>query len=556
MVESTYCLQYSQRPKMKCLKPVLTGILLFTCLLTYANSQPYCDSIIKKGVISMLDKKYATALTLLTEAQHLSIEKHWPTQECLATNNIGLTYYFMLDYGEALRNYLIAYNIAMKQKDATLEMTVLNNIAILYSKEKSYDKATEYFLKGYKIAKEKNDRIRIGNYASNLGIVHNEMHQLEKARVYLNEAFTYLRNDPQRLLDAQLTYAQNQFQEGNIAAADRLAAKLLITAKDSVYKDEQISLYTLLSAIKLKENDLVQALVYGNEVLSRSPNLEEKIDIYQTLSEIHFKSRAYALALADKDAIITFRDSIHTIKNGQQFENSKLKFELLNSKLDLSLNEAKLSSQRRLLYLVIAFIAILIAFFVWLTRVKGMIAERSRKIITLEFENEKSQNLLLEKQIKEKETASLLEQERLKNEIEIRNRKLSAKALYMSGRNELIDDIITSLAKIPDISRDSILIKHISRLRSHLRTDNEWDDFSTHFQEVNQGFLNALRQNHPDLTSNDVRFLSYIYMNLNAKEIAALLNITPEGCRKRKERITKKMQLAENLSLFDYLTSL
>ncbi len=120
----------------------------------------------------------------------------------------------MLDYGEALRNYLNAYNIAMEEKDATLEMTVLNNIAILYSKEKNFDKATAYFLKAYNIAKEKNDKIRIGNYASNLGIVHNEMHQLDKAREYLREASAYLHDDTRRLPGAQYAYAQNQFQEG------------------------------------------------------------------------------------------------------------------------------------------------------------------------------------------------------------------------------------------------------------------------------------------------------------------------------------------------------
>ncbi len=52
------------------------------------------------------------------------------------------------------------------------------------------------------------------------------------------------------------------------------------------------------------------------------------------------------MALANKDSVLHFRDSINTIKNGQQFENSKLKFELLNSQHSLSLNEAQLSSQR------------------------------------------------------------------------------------------------------------------------------------------------------------------------------------------------------------------
>ncbi|SHL99528.1 tetratricopeptide repeat protein [Chitinophaga sp. CF418] len=509
----------------------------------------------------MFAKKFAPAITLLTEAQHLSTENHWQKQLFLATNNIGLTYYFMLDYGEALRNFFSAYNIAMKEKDATLEMTVLNNIAILYSKEKNFDKAEEYFLKAYDIAKEKNDKIRIGIYALNLGIVHNETHKLEKARDYLREATAYLQNDARRLLGAQYSYAQNQFQEGNTTEADHLATKLLKTARDSGYRDEQITINTLLASVKLKENNLDQAIFFATEALARSPNLEEKIEAYQTLSDIHFKSHAYALALADKDSVLRFRDSINIIKNGQQFENSKLKFELLNSKHTLSLNEAQLTSQRRLLYTALAFIAIIIAFFIWLIRIKAVenrqkavIAERSHKIMALEFENEKSQKLLLEEQLKEKETAALLEQERLKNEIEIRNRKLSAKALYLSGRNELIDEIITTLSKMPDLSKDST--RHISQLKSYLRTDDEWDDFSTHFQEVNQGFLNALRQNHPNLTSNDVRFLSYIYMNLNTKEIASLLNITPEGCRKRKERITKKMQLPDNTSLFEYLSGL
>ncbi|ACU64153.1 tetratricopeptide repeat protein [Chitinophaga pinensis] len=549
---------------MKYLKHlVITGILLCTVLTSYSSSRSYCDSLIQRGIDSMMAKKFVSAITLLTEAQHQSADNHLPRQLFLATNNIGLTYYFMLDYGEALRNYLEAYKIAMEEKDATLEMTVLNNIAILYSKEKNYDKAREYFLKAYTIAKEKNDKIRIGNYALNLGIVHTEIRQLEKAREYLRESASYLQNDPRRLISARYAYAQNQFQEEHTTEADLLSLELLKVARDSGYRDERISLLTLISSIKLKQNNSTLALQYANEALSLSPNLEERIELFQTLSAIHLKDHAYAQAMASKDSVVYYRDSINTVKNGQQFETGKLKFELLNSQHTLSLNNAQLSNQRRLLYIALAFIAIIVTFFIWLMRIKAaenkqkaILAERSHQIMALEIENEKSQKLLLEEQLKEKETAALLEQERLKNEIEIRNRKLSAKALYLSGRNELIDDIITAMSKIPDLNKDGVVVKHISQLKSYLRTDSEWDDFSTHFQEVNQGFLNALRENHPNLTSNDVRFLSYIYMNLNTKEIASLLNITPEGCRKRKERITKKMQLAENTSLFEYLSGL
>lgn len=62
---------------------------------------------------------------------------------------------------------------------------------------------------------------------------------------------------------------------------------------------------------------------------------------------------------------------------------------------------------------------------------------------------------------KEKETSALLEQEKLKNEIELKNRKLSAKALYLSGRNELIEETLQSLSKLPEISKDPALVNHI-----------------------------------------------------------------------------------------------
>jgi hypothetical protein len=78
-------------PTMKC---IIAGILLILSIQLHAHNQPYCDSIIKKGVVSMLDKKYATALLLLTDAQHMAAENHWQKQLFLSTNNIGLTYYF------------------------------------------------------------------------------------------------------------------------------------------------------------------------------------------------------------------------------------------------------------------------------------------------------------------------------------------------------------------------------------------------------------------------------------------------------------------------------
>ena len=48
--------------------------------------------------------------------------------------------------------------------------------------------------------------------------------------------------------------------------------------------------------------------------------------------------------------------------------------------------------------------------------------------------------------------------------------------------------------------------------------------------------------------------LAFENLNLSNKEIASLLNISVESCRKRKERVTAKLNLDRNVPLYEYLT--
>ncbi len=161
-------------------------------------------------------------------------------------------------------------------------------------------------------------------------------------------------------------------------------------------------------------------------------------------------------------------------------------------------------------------------------------------------------NLELEKQIHEMKS----ERELLQKEIELRNRKLSARALYLSGRNQLINNLIMSIENIPKLSKISSLDIHVKHLKDYLKSDNEWETFVFHFEEVNPGFLARLRKLHPALTSNDMRYIAYIYMNLTTKEISNLLNITIYASKKRKERIISKIKLPNDITLYSYLSNI
>ncbi|NOU47502.1 MAG: tetratricopeptide repeat protein [Bacteroidales bacterium] len=542
---------------------LLFFLLPVICSPLMAQTIDDCDSLIKSGVVFMYSKDHVKSLELLTRAKTMADVKHWYRQSFLAMNNIGANYYSMLDYGEALNHYLDAYTIAIRELDEDHEMIVLNNIAILYSKEKQFDKAEEYFKKAYNIAKKKQAKVQLGMYAVNLGIVANEREQAAVAKEYLDEAMVLLQDQPAILINAEIGLAANYLLRRDYSQAKEIALQVLPKLGKEETSENSISVLFILSKIYQAENDLESAINFAQQALTNSLLPEDKISLYERLAALYIEKNDLKAALQAKDSVISAQEEFNQIKNGRLFETNRVKFEIQNYQRELQDNQLKLVSERRTFYIILAVAFLIIVLIAWSLRnsfiknkQRKIIHKRSNEILGLELEKKNTDNILLEKQLKEKETLALLEQERLKNEIENRNRKLATKALLMSNRNELIEEIINSISNQPGISGNLNLKTHVQQLRNHLKNDTEWESFLTHFEEVNHGFLKALKENHPDLSSNDIRFLSYVYINLSTKEISLLLNITPEACRKRKERISYKMKLPDETDLYAYLSGI
>ena len=239
-----------------------------------------------------------------------------------------------------------------------------------------------------------------------------------------------------------------------------------------------------------------------------------------------------------KDSILIFHDSLNVVKNGRLFESSKLKFELQHYQYELNLKETQVANGRKLLVLLLSASVLVVAFLLWWLHMR-------------------STKLRQEKEIeRNKRRIGELELEKLQHEVELRNRQLAAKALATSSRNQLLEELISSMTKHPGLAEEPEFSAILQNLKKQLGSEKEWNEFVTLFEDINHGFLSKLKQRHPDLNANDIRYLSYVYMSLSTKEIASIFNITVETCRKRKERIVKKMKLAEGVNLYDYLFSI
>lgn len=531
----------------------------------YAQSLENCIKIKDSGFVAMDKREYPAALEYLTKAQLIAEKRNYYLQVFEIKNNIAIIYFNLSDYGEALNYYLDAYSVALKHLDANKEMIVLNNIAVIYSVENNFEKGREFYLKAYDLAKKVNDKAKIGLYAINLAKVANSLKEVNTANNYLTEATQYVDKGNPLFYQLEATRAENLLLRGDFENAKKIIFSIYSKTKGKLIKNKEINstVLSLLARVYALEKNYDQSIFYINAALKETSDFDTRADLFSSLSENYTQKKQFEAALNATKMMVAVRDSLSKVNKDNIYESNKVKFDVQNYKADLNASIEK-SKMERKVFITAMFVLLLLLFLIYRMfrsrtiklEQRKIISDNKQKIMVLQLENEKSEKLLLEKQVKEVENNALLELEKLKREIEQKNRKLSAKALYLSGRNEMIEEIINSLSKAPDVSQNLLLKKHISTLKEHLKADSEWDDFIVHFEEVNHGLLNSLKEKHPSLTSNDTRFLCYLYMNLSSKEICTIFNITQEAYRKRKERIFNKMNIDKNLSFYDYLSSI
>lgn len=541
---------------------IIAILFFFTSNLFYvgwSQNTKQCDSLIANGIDLMWKKKHEKSLEVLIKAKAIAEKNKWYEQYFNASNNIGGNYYLMLDYGEALNQYLESYTVAITHLDDGYEMIILNNIAILYSKEKRLDKAYEYFLKAYDIAKKKKDLLKVGYYAVNLGSVLNEMNNPSQALKYIRESFILLKKQPDILYLAAIVQAENDLLLGKPEQSRNKAMALLSQPKNKFSDQNQAILAIIIAKSFSNENNLKPALDWALKALAKNPDSEKRMEIFKLMSDIHSKLKNYETALQYKDSVHYEQNKLNEIKNGRLFENSQIKFQLQNYKKEIAEKDSKIKNDRFYLFSIAGIITLLLVFVAIMYRNRAirnkqseLIAQRNEEITLLKLQKETDDNALLKK----KEEIALLEQDRLQKEVQLQNQKIASKALYLSGKDQLLLEILKSLGTIPELHKSKTLANHIRELKKHLSTANEWDNFMIHFEETNQGLLQKLKVYHPALSQNDLRYISYEYMNLSTKEIATLLNITPDACRKRKERIVSKLGLKDHLQLNDYLSNI
>lgn len=143
------------------------------------------------------------------------------------------------------------------------------------------------------------------------------------------------------------------------------------------------------------------------------------------------------------------------------------------------------------------------------------------------------------------------EREKLALEVENKSRELSNAALNLIRKNEVLQRLRDDLL---GAGSDPRALQKLARLIDrHLEGDHDWEVFEASFNRVHDDFFKRLMHNFPDLTPGDLRLAAYLKMNLSSKEIAPLLNISVRGVENKRYRLRKKLNLAEEANLTEYI---
>lgn len=175
---------------------------------------------------------------------------------------------------------------------------------------------------------------------------------------------------------------------------------------------------------------------------------------------------------------------------------------------------------------------------------------------------QKQEQLILrhqfEKEQREKELISL-QNEKLTTEVRFKNKELATATMYLLHRGKVLsnikEELLTAIKKIEPLP-DNIFKKVLRLFEEAENNEEDWEQFSRHFDEVHNNFLYTLKRKYTDLSTTDLKLCAYLRINLTTKEIAQSLGISVRGVETSRYRLRKKLELPADTSLYDFLMAI
>jgi DNA-binding CsgD family transcriptional regulator len=121
---------------------------------------------------------------------------------------------------------------------------------------------------------------------------------------------------------------------------------------------------------------------------------------------------------------------------------------------------------------------------------------------------------------------------------------------HLREKTNLVETLRDQLMK-REMTEEQML--QISALSQHtILTEEHWEEFKGMVEKVYPGFFHSLKQQSPDITLAEQRMAALCTLQVNPKEAANLLGISPNSVNKTRQRLRSRLGLDPDANLEQY----
>ncbi len=321
---------------------------------------------------------------------------------------------------------------------------------------------------------------------------------------------------------------------------------------DKVIISETYNNIGILFALQGKYDEALLNFNIAKKVALEVGSKDNLQSIYRNMSEAYEDLHNFDSALTYYKLYSVVKDSMFNENKTQKIEEMEARFEhekkekaiaLQQTEIELLSKDLEVQTVKRnglfigLIFSLLGGIYVIVSLR-WKMKQNKLIREQERKL-----EEEK---LLI----------AQLERDNYEKELAYKKNELTTHALHMIQKNELLDTLKENIGKLEmeDHQSNSMGYGSLKRIiNGSVQIDKDWENFNRHFEQVHHGFYSKLKEEHETLTSYDLRLSAMLRMNLSSKEVAAIMNVTPESVKKARYRLRKKLQLEEEADLHSFM---
>ncbi len=523
------------------------------------------EDTIKVDLLNLIGFEYwiidaNASITFGKEALQLSRVLGYVKGLAKANRIIGVAYWAQGNQNKALAYLSTSHKFYDKIQDKTGLANTRLNMGMVYADLKEYEKALHYYEQAINQFTALGLKGRIATTFTKIGTILIEQHKDTEALKYLT--------------DALQMHIANNFTYGIAEAHNRLG--ILYVHKNEI---EQAHYHIKKSmALGSKVNDIDglthNLIIYGK--ILRLSNVLDKAEIklnkglklakennlkkyelfaYEELKELKRQQFKPEEAFILYDKYSTLKDSLFNSEKSKQIAYLEFENELERKNKELLVLKAQ-EKKDNLIQLILLLGVVMISICGGI--IYSILRQRSKKSKELASKTQElleSAYALTQKDLENLE----LKQQELKQQLNFKNKELTSYALNFIKKNEVVRQLqstIQQIKKSTSIEKNKLIADLNKIIRKNLSIDKDWEDFSRFFEDAHQGFYTKLKSKHEELSTNDLKICSLIRLNLNTKEMASILGISPESVKTARYRLRKKLNLDPQQEILTYLIHL